>query len=218
MRVMIIDRFEICRSGFKFVIEEAFKDSVVCEANTVSEAINCMENHGLNLVIFSQSSGVTADIHSLEKLKYFALSIPVVIIGDALHWSGADELTKYNISGFLDRSTNKDVMIAALQLVLAGGLYFPPELHAATSGHTNNQAFLGNSPNKNAEKRLTPRQIEVLTAVAEGKSNKVIAAELGISPGTVKVHVSNLMKDLQANNRTQAVTIANNLNILSQYY
>ncbi len=177
-----------------------------------------MESHGLELVIFSQSDGVAADFRSLEKLSYFANNIPVVVIGDPYNLDSVEDLTKYNIRGFLDRSTNKDVIVAALQLVLAGGQYFPPELHSASKHRQKDKILLAGGVDRGTEKRLTPRQLEVLAAVAEGKSNKVIAAELGISPGTVKVHISNLMKDLQANNRTQAVTIANNLNILSQYY
>ena len=56
--------------------------------------------------------------------------------------------------------------------------------------------------------RLTPRQREVLSLMAEGKSNKEIAKELGLAAGTVKIHVSSIFKALNVNNRTLAVIAA----------
>lgn len=216
MRVLIVDKFEICRSGLRFVLEEHFPDSVICEATNADEALDCLDDHGADLVIFSVNSYLSPDHEGIGKLRPYAQNLPVIVVGDPEDWNSVKELTVYNVRGFLDRSSNKDVMVAAVQLILAGGQYFPPELHEDLKSASRLGARISrNAPPENA-KRLTRRQLEVLSAVAEGKSNKAIAADLGISPGTVKVHISNLMKDLNASNRTQAVSIANNLNILNQ--
>ncbi|MBO6824601.1 MAG: response regulator transcription factor [Sneathiella sp.] len=216
MRVLIVDKFEICRSGLRFVLEENFPDSTICEAKNADEALDCLDDHGADLVIFSVNSYLSPDHEGIGKLRPYAQNLPVIVVGDPEDWPSIKELTSYNVRGFLDRSSNKDVMIAAVQLILAGGQYFPPELHEGVrSIRTDSNQKLSVDIADNSTK-LTRRQLEVLSAVAEGKSNKAIAAELGISPGTVKVHISNWMKDLNANNRTQAVSIANNLNILRQ--
>jgi two-component system, NarL family, nitrate/nitrite response regulator NarL len=216
MRVLIIDQFEICRSGFRYVLEDSFEDCIICEANTVSEALICLDNHGSDMVLLTLDNNMQLDTPAGLRLRQFAKNIPVVVVGEATHGRLVKELTKYNIKGFLNRSDSKKMMIAALQLILAGGQYFPPEIHEQ-SGFENEEIPRSENGNR-VVGRLTRRQLEVLGAVAKGKSNKMIALELGISPGTVKVHISNLMKDLQANNRTQAVSIANSLNILGQNY
>jgi len=216
MRVLIVDKFEICRSGLRFVLEENFPNCIICEATNVDESLDCLDGHGADLVIFSVNSYLSPDHDGIGRLRPYAQNLPVIVVGDPEDWNSIKELTSYNVRGFLDRSSNKDVMVAAVQLILAGGQYFPPELHEPKKRAPSlGTQFAGSDMPENT-KRLTRRQLEVLSAVAEGKSNKAIAAQLGISPGTVKVHISNLMKDLNANNRTQAVSIANNLNILNQ--
>ncbi|MEH6404732.1 MAG: response regulator transcription factor [Sneathiella sp.] len=213
MHALIVDKFEICRQGFKVALEASFDDVTICEANTVNEALACLNNHGSDIVLLTMDNINKRLNHALSLLQEAANNTPVVVVGEAENFEIVKEAFDFGIKGFLDRSNSKSVMIAAIQLVLAGGLYFPPEIQFKLLG----QAPEGKSITKRddeKDKYLTRRQLEVLRYVALGNSNKMIAQELGIAPGTVKVHISNLMRDLQAKNRTQAVSIANELQIL----
>ena len=90
--------------------------------------------------------------------------------------------------------------MSAIQLVLSGGIYVPP-----------NALQLGNSPAEEPAPApienagLTPRQTVVIGLISEGRSNKEIAAELSLTPGTVKMHLSRIYKVLGAKSRTDAV-------------
>lgn len=213
MRAMIIDKFEICRSGFKVALEENFEDSVICESSSIKEALICLEDHGSDIVVFTIDEKFDVEDPAFLRLHELGVDIPIVIVGNASSKAYVDTVFRYNIKGFLDRANSKEIMIAAIKLLLAGGRYFPPEVHSLGVNGVGQAQFSGNTE-RTVDEMLTRRQLEILSAVSEGKSNKVIGVELGISAGTVKVHVSNLMKNLQARNRTQAVSIAKNMEIL----
>ena len=98
-------------------------------------------------------------------------------------------------------------MVNALKLVLAGGVYLPPHLLECSPFEARDTADAGAAVCGSVDK-LTRRQRDVLDRLVEGKSNKEIASELGLSAGTVKIHVSSIFKTLSVTNRTQAVIVA----------
>lgn len=104
-------------------------------------------------------------------------------------------------AGFMPKTLDGAVMLAAIELVLAGGRYLPQRVvellteRAATSPAT---APAGGAPG------LTARQRDVLALVAQGRSNKEIAKALGLSPATVKTHVSQAIAVVGGANRTEA--------------
>ena len=213
MRAMVIDKFEVCRSGLKRVLEDKFENCEVCEAAAPEGAVNCLNSHSADIILVTLDRDYKLDSPGLVKLREYADRTPIIAIGEQKYCPTADVLLNSKFKGFVDKANAIEITVAAIQLVMAGGQYFPPQLAKTTN---ENEADFSNIrvPDYSHINRLTSRQQEVLRAIAEGKSNKLIALELGISPGTVKVHVSNLMRDLNAKNRTQAVAIANNLEIL----
>jgi DNA-binding NarL/FixJ family response regulator len=98
-------------------------------------------------------------------------------------------------------------MTAALQFVLAGGIYLPPNL-LHEHGASESSAAAATEVVAAAYARLSPRQQEVAALLLQGKSNKLIARNLDISEGTVKAHVSAIFQILGAKSRVEAVIIA----------
>ncbi len=98
-------------------------------------------------------------------------------------------------SGFIPKSSSKDVLIGALEHVLNGGTFLPKQV--LNTGADNTVAHKLN--------RLTPQQQKILSYVVKGISNKVIAAQLDIAEGTVKAHLHSAFKTLEVNNRTEAL-------------
>jgi DNA-binding NarL/FixJ family response regulator len=99
-------------------------------------------------------------------------------------------------------------MLQALRLVLAGGVYIPPQaLGSSVLSDTGAEAGvkLASDPG------LTDRQAQILALIAQGKPNKVIARELNIADATVKAHVTEILRALRVTNRTQAVIAARRL-------
>jgi DNA-binding NarL/FixJ family response regulator len=113
----------------------------------------------------------------------------------------------------LDRSASRNEIIAAVKAVTAGLVVVAPQLLATLF---NEGPFAHDSLNANdvGRARLTPRELEVLAAMADGASNKVIARRLGISFHTAKFHVAAILAKLDADSRTEAVAKAAQLGVV----
>ena len=104
----------------------------------------------------------------------------------------------------MNKAALAEEMVSSINRVLDGNTCFPDDVD---STDYNPKASLGNS--------LTPRQVEVLIYLCEGKSNKLIARELEMSENTVRVHVSAILATLGAVNRSEAILIAQREGITS---
>jgi DNA-binding NarL/FixJ family response regulator len=106
-------------------------------------------------------------------------------------------------------------MLSAVRLVLSGSIYVPPMMLHAINGPVAAQSRLQTGASGSLEdhlrKLLTERQIDVLQLLSKGKPNKVIARDLGISEGTVKIHLAAIFRALNVRNRVEAVVASRNL-------
>jgi DNA-binding NarL/FixJ family response regulator len=109
-------------------------------------------------------------------------------------------------AGFVPKSEPPERLEQALALVLAGGTWLPPQALADCRD--------GVPPARPDPAALTPRQTEVLHGLMRGLPNKLIARELGLTEGTVKIHIAAILRALQARNRTEAVVVARDLGIV----
>lgn len=110
------------------------------------------------------------------------------------------DLLAMGVAGFLPKTMSGAAMLAAIELVLAGGRYLPPRVAELLLARVR----LSPPPVVRAAGSLTPRQRQVLDLVARGLSNKEIAKTLGLSPATIKTHVSQAIAIVGGTNRTDA--------------
>ena len=106
------------------------------------------------------------------------------------------DLLATGVVGFANKNASPDVLTAAFELVMAGGRYLPPRVA---------ELLQADDP---ISKALSPRQRDVLSLLAQGRSNKEIAIALGVAPATVKTHVAQLLAAIGATNRTDAAARA----------
>ncbi|VBB69088.1 two-component response regulator [invertebrate metagenome] len=156
----------------------------------------------------------------LVALREHLLGVPVVILSASEDQPLVMEAVKLGASGFIPKSSNSKLMLGALRLVLSGGVYLPPalldqSLAQQSSGRAGGEGDMDDNIRSTPHVLLTSRQREVLTLVGEGKSNKEIARLLDLSEGTVKLHVTAILKALKVNNRTRAVVAASQLGLTS---
>ncbi|WP_274425640.1 helix-turn-helix transcriptional regulator [Chelativorans sp. YIM 93263] len=117
------------------------------------------------------------------------------------------------IRGIVPMDVNLDIWLSVVCIMLKGGEYFPPELFQRNTSDLS--APVEAPPKHTAEptdsaravKGLTARELQVLSCVAKGLQNKLIAAELGLSEHTVKIHIHNTIRKLGAHNRTEAAAL-----------
>jgi len=109
------------------------------------------------------------------------------------------------INGFIGKLDPPDLLLQALRLVRAGRNYIPP---SALDGLRNGSSSIACDGS-----HLTARQLDVLRRLLKGEPNKVIARQLGVVEGTVKIHIAGILLALQVHNRTQAVVRAQELGL-----
>jgi DNA-binding NarL/FixJ family response regulator len=119
--------------------------------------------------------------------------------------------------GFVSKRSAPPVLLGALRLVLAGEVYVPPEVlrvELASSGAPAQASAAATEPPRGRrDPDLTPRQLDVLALLVQGKPNKVICRELGLAEGTVKAHTAAIFRALRVSNRTEAGFAVNYLGI-----
>lgn len=122
------------------------------------------------------------------------------------------ELLGRGVHGFVPKTSPGEVILAAIELVLAGGIYLPPRV-AELAGARSSAPPASPAPEPGS-RVVTDRQQQVLKLIARGLSNKEIARSLGVSPATVKTHVTNAIGSVGAANRTEAAMRARALGLI----
>ena len=137
--------------------------------------------------------------------------VPVAVMSRSADQDYVREFIKCGAVGYIPKTVSGNVLIAALNLILSGGVYVPPD-----SLYTNARLLAADRMRPNGDSlppKLTLRQTDVLRLLAEGLSNKGIGRRLTLSEGTVKLHVTALLRNFQVTNRTQAAIKAARLGI-----
>ncbi len=120
------------------------------------------------------------------------------------------------VQGYILKSSPPEVILSAVRLVVGGGIYVPPEAMKAAAStttpfYTATNGSDGLTTTERLAKVLSDRQIDVLKLLAKGRPNKLIARELGISEGTVKIHLAAIFRALHVRNRLEALVAAQHL-------
>ena len=202
LRVLIADDHPLFRDAIKEVIGQIFLsqgwDFTISEATRAEEVIAAAERDDeLDLILLDLSMPGADGLSTLVSLRTRAPGTPVVVISSLDDPSTVRRAMACSAAGFISKSSPKDVIAAALQSILAGGVYQPRE--------SLEDAGAPDAPGAEAEQALTTRQIAVLDLLTQGMSNKLIARALDISEMTVKAHVTAVLRKLGVSSRAQAI-------------
>lgn len=212
MKILIADDHELFRDGLRLVLSELGPDLRIIEAAGYDETLEVANREeDLDLVLLDLVMPGMPWSEGLGALKRRLPKVPVVILSASEDRRLVLEAVRLGASGFIPKTSSSKVMLSALRLVMSGGVYLPPALideSGVSSRDTDPALSLDATP-------LTPRQREVLALLGQGKSNKEIARILNLSEGTVKLHVTAILKALNVSNRTGAVVAASRLGLTS---
>lgn len=188
-----------------------FRDALTDVVRLLADSVRCVTVEDCPALLTALRDGEEFDLLLMDyflpgstgfsavmDVRALAPDMPMVIVSSLNDSDIVRQAAALGVGGFLPKSANRDAMVAALRQVLAGGVSFPPEMMACPR----------RADGLDEEETLTPRQMEVLHSMAQGKSNKEIARDLGISGETVKVHISAILRRLGCSSRTQAVMAA----------
>lgn len=211
MKLLLVDDHPMVRDGLKHLLRDLDPDLHVDEAGSCSEATGLAGGGDYDLILLDLRMPGLAGLNALAAVRETFPVSPVVVLSAEQDSRIVRQAIEKGAMGFIPKSSTSSVMLQALRLVLAHGVYLPPHaLDAATSSPGED---LGQLADHVAIEGLTDRQMAVLRRVVQGKPNKVIARELAISEGTVKAHLSSVLRALKARNRTEVVFAAAKLGL-----
>lgn len=220
MKVLLIDDHPLILSALQTVIEGLGDNVKVVGVDSAGEARATLKSsQDFDLVLLDLQLGDADGFDVLTEFRAAYPALPVVVVSASDRASDVIRAIDLGAMGFVPKRTGKEMLAQALRLVMAGGIFVPSM--SLGSGMNNTPAPAAASPvqaigdaaqasgfqkvNALEGLSLTPRQTDVLALLLQGKPNKVIARELGVSVETVKDHVAAVLKALGVNSRTQAV-------------
>lgn len=212
MKILIADDHELFLQGLLFILKKQYSDAQIITANNYTEIFDLLtKQKNFDLIITDLAMPGANWLDALKRIHQECPNVPIIIISAVFERSILQKTFDIGVSGYISKSFSNKLIIGAINLVLAGGIYIPQELLNADALSTPEQISLlletpADSENPDADtKILTPRQRDVLNCLAKGMSNKSIARELGLSEGTVKIHITLILRALDVSNRLSAV-------------
>jgi DNA-binding NarL/FixJ family response regulator len=203
----IIDHSRLRRECLHLALAQHNPAWRVGEFNSADELLRWAGlGESVDLILIGAATAEHVDLAQLEILRERLPDAPVVVVAENGNPHRARQVLSAGARGFLPTSLSLKVLIGALDLVLAGGVYVPSSLLDATPQRPADRTGEGRPIEPWSE--LTRRQRDVLGLISQGKSNKLIADALSMSESTVKAHVKQIIKRLRVSNRTQAALIA----------
>jgi DNA-binding NarL/FixJ family response regulator len=203
MKVLVIDDHTLVREALRGVLAELLDGAIVLEASDCGQATRLIEEHAdLRLILLDLNLPDRDGFAFLAELRERYALISLVVLSGFHDRDNVIRALDLGALGFIPKTSEREVMVSALRLVLAGGIYIPPQALAADRPA---QSAAPARPVSPSELGLTGRQMEVVALMMRGKSNKAISRILDVAEPTVKHHVTAILKALKVTNRTEAV-------------
>jgi len=212
MDILIADDHELFLQGLQFVLHSHFENTNITAVKNYTELFDALQAHHFDLIMTDLAMPGANPLDALNKMHSLLKDTPIIVISAVFDKEIVQRTIEIGVTGYIPKSSSNDLMLSAIHLVLAGGVYIPKELldeaapnQELTSEFAKLKELAQPQSPKSKDKKLTPRQIDVIRGIAKGLSNKLIAYELGLTEGTVKVHMTVILKTLGVLNRTAAV-------------
>jgi two-component system nitrate/nitrite response regulator NarL len=205
VRVLLIDDHALFRVGLQGLLERR-GIQVVGAVGSGAEGLQLARESAPDVVLLDLRMPDLDGIEVLRRMRRGGLRVPVVMLTTSSNERDLVEALRGGAQGYLIKDMEPDELVSALQEIMGGKLVVAPDMTRALVS-----AVRGDSPAPPEHKLLgdlTPREQEILRHLAEGQSNKLIARHLGISDGTVKLHVKAILRKLGVHSRVEAAVMA----------
>lgn len=203
MKLLVVEDHALVREGMTLTLRRLDRRIVVLEASDASEAVDLIaRNPDLDLVLLDLRLPGCNGFALLKSLRNQFQMIPILVVSGQEDAATVNRSIQAGASGFVPKSSHSDVLLAACRTVLDGGIFMPDP--AGVPAGRSGPVF---PPTAN-DLDLTAAQRRVFDLLVQGLSNREIGDQLGLTEGTVKVHVSHIFRSLGISSRSQAVVMA----------
>ena len=204
LKILLIDDHRLFRESLQSLLQRRNID-VVAAVGDGNEGIKLARELNPDIILLDMRMPIIDGISVLIQLKNRELKMPIVILTTSTNEQDLLEALKNGASGYLLKDMEPDALVTALRDINAGKTVVAPHLTSVLvrfiQGDTNVTEELG------PFSELTPRESEILKLIADGQGNKLIARNLGISDGTVKLHVKAVLRKLEVHSRVEAAVM-----------
>ena len=201
IRILLVDDHPLMRRGMRDLL--AMEDDLqpVGEAGTGEEALRLVDELDPDLILLDLNMPGMDGLETLQRLREAKVDARIILFTVSDDQSHVLEALRQGADGYLLKDMEPEQLVEQVRAAANGKLALTPELTLILA-----QAIRERPSNasQNANASLTKREKDVLRLIAKGLSNKMIARKLGITEGTVKVHVKNLLHSLRLRSRVEA--------------
>jgi two-component system nitrate/nitrite response regulator NarL len=205
MRVLIIDDHALFRVGLQGLLEQRGIEVADAVASGI-EGIERAKELEPDIVLLDLRMPDMGGLEVLQKLRETKSTIPVVMLTTSNEEADLIKSLRSGAQGYLLKDMEPDELVSALRDIENGKNVVAQDLTDALARMVQGETNVDDDEGPFSE--LTPREMEILCLLAEGQSNKLIARNLGISDGTVKLHVKAILRKLGIHSRVEAAVIA----------
>jgi len=200
MKILIVDDHPLIQEALQHVLAALDPALEIIQAQDASEAHAALSREpDTDLILLDLALPDSDGFELLGDLRREWPGMPVLVLSATHDRSTVEHALDLGAMGFIPKTANTRVLLEALRLVLSGGVYLPSESGRANGG------IRPRAVTRPDQLGLTLRQADVLKLLVQGKPNKLICRDLRLSEGTVKVHVSAILRALNVRTRTQVV-------------
>ncbi len=203
LKILVIEDHALVREGLLQALKGLEDGVETVGAQDADSALEMLAgDQEMDLILLDLMLPGTSGMGLLGVLRKRFPAVPVVILSALDEPDTVTRALRQGAAGFVPKSSSTEIMLDALRQVLAGEVYLPPRLREATARDSGR--------NRSVAERygLTTGQMRVLELLTQGKTNRQIADMLGVTEGTVKIHVSHIFKAMNVTNRSQALLLA----------
>ncbi|MFC7047810.1 response regulator transcription factor [Emcibacter nanhaiensis] len=206
--VLIADDHPLFRDALKQAIKPVLQEHKTVEASNLAEAREWMQQGDISLLLLDLHMSDSHGFVGLIEFRQEFPSVPIIVVSASEEPEIIARAIEFGASGFIPKSSSLEQMSSAIDAIMQGDIWTPDHIDLDNVNFDKEQ-----SETNQKLKQLTGAQLKVLHAVVRGLLNKQIAHELGITEATVKAHLTAIFRKLDVINRTQAVMVAQGLDI-----
>lgn len=207
LHVLLIDDHTLFRVGLEALLESRGIE-VVASVGSGQECLRLVEELDPDIILLDMRMPGIDGLGVLKLLRQNELALPIVMLTTSTDESDLLESLREGAQGYLLKDMEPDELVLALRDIVSGKTVVAPDLAPILARAVQGNVSKKKEPVTTPFSSLTPRETEILGLLAEGQSNKVIARNLGISDGTVKLHVKAILRKLEVHSRVEAAVMA----------
>jgi DNA-binding NarL/FixJ family response regulator len=214
LKILIVEDHALVREALVRILRSLGTETQVRETTSGDQALGTLKHEcDFDLVLLDLALPGMDSFTCLRLLRQRYPNIPIVIISAFDDPPTINRALSNGAAGFISKSYSGDQLLSALSQVLAGHTFRPSNIPSTAQLNSVPPVLSSRTAPSPTECGLTERQGEVLALMTKGRSNREIATQLGLSEGTIKLHVTAIFKSLGVTSRTQAIVIANRIGI-----